>query len=250
MQHSFTAVPGSTSRMPLQTVPSSSSIVLTRVCADAPATASSHPRMRGGTVSSSKFSSQGVQPLPAGSSRLLPLGTIIMPANYKLPPGSLVLPQGNLPGGQLRLALPSQLPVQPPLSHPPTHLHTSAEAAAVSVDGTSAALMIEPAPGGQEEVNAHFSSHLANSNDCAVVTDAAAAADQAVLAVSRGQYLHSSSEAAHAVLPVRAQHGFACGIAAEPQSTNGDGLDTDAVSMTASEGTSTLGKLLLLLQAA
>ena len=242
--------------MPLQTIPSSSSIVLTTVCANA--TGSSHPQqLTASTLSSNKFSSQGVQPLPAGSSGLLPLGTIIMPANDKLPPGSLVLPQGNLPGGQLRLALPSQLPVQPGLGHPPTHLCTSAEAeaaaAAASVHDASAALMIEPAPCGEEEVNAHFSSHLADSHDCAAVPHAAAvAAGQSVQQVSHGQYLQSSSQAAHtaAVMHVRGPQGSACGVAAEPQSTNGDGLETGAVSMTASEGTSMLGKLLLLLQAA
>ena len=202
--------------------------------------------MTGGIVSSNKFSGQGVQPLPAGSCGLLPLGTIIMPANDKLPPGSLVLPQGNLPGGQLRLALPSQLPVQPPLSHPPTQLGDLSEAAA-PVDGGSAAFMTGPAPSGQEEVNACFSCHLTNSNDCVVVPDAAAAADQAVQTVSHSQYLQSSSEAAHtaAVMHARGQRGSACGTTPQPESTAGAGLETDAVSMTASEGTSMLGKLLL-----
>ena len=190
------------------------------------------------------FSRQGVQPLPAGSCGLLPLGTIIMPANDKLPPGSLVLPQGNLFGGQLRLALPSQLPVQPPGSHPPTHLGDLSEAAAASVDGGSAALMIGPAPNGQEDVC--FSSHVKNSNDSVAVPDAAATADQAAQAVSHSQYLQSSSQAAHtaAVMHARGQQGSACGTTAEPQSTGGDGVETDAVSMTASEGTSMLGKLL------
>ena len=57
---------------------------------------------------------------PAG---LLPLGTIILPANHKLPPGSLVLPGGTSAGGSLCLALPRQLSGHLP-SQVPRQLHT------------------------------------------------------------------------------------------------------------------------------
>ena len=136
LMHPLSAGPGSHSLPALQTAPSNSSIIITLASATASADRVGHPghsqqqAPTGGTVSSMEFSHQGVQPLPAGSSCLLPLGTIIMPANDKMPPGSFVLPQGNLPGGQLRLALPSQLPLQLrphlPLSQPPTQLHASA----------------------------------------------------------------------------------------------------------------------------
>lgn len=238
MQHSVSAMPGTSSSIVLQTAPSSSSVVLTAGCADASATESRHPQqMTGCTVTLSKFSIQGVQPLPAGSSGLLPLGTIIMPANDNLPPGSLVLPQGKCPGGQLRLALPGQLPA---LGH--IHLHTSAAAAAASVDGASEALRTKPTLSGQAEVNNLVSSRLAESNVRAVASDAAADAPcQSVQQVSHSQYLQGSTEDAHtaALLHVRGQQGIVCGTAAEP---DGDGLERDAVSMTASEGASMLGE--------
>ncbi len=70
---------------------------------------------------------------PAG---LLPLGTIILPANHKLPPGSLVLPQGTSAAGPLCLALPSQLsghlPSQVP-SQLPSQLHTELPASVTAV---------------------------------------------------------------------------------------------------------------------
>ena len=170
-----------------------------------------------------------------------------MPANDKLPPGSLVLSQGNLPGGQLCLALPSQLPAQALVSHPPIQQHTSAAAAAF-VDDSSAAVMTEPAPSGQEEVSAHFSSHLANSVDGAASPHAAAAAGQSVQKVSHGECLRGRNQATHttAVMHARGQQVSACGTTAEPQCTGVNDLGTDAVSMTASEGTSVLGELLLL----
>lgn len=235
-------MPGASSSMVLQTAPSSSSIVLTAGCANASATESSHPQqMINCTVTLSKFSSQGVQPLPAGSCGLLPLGTIIMPANDSLPPGSLVLPQGNCPGGQLRLALPGQLPA---LGQ--AHLHTSAAAAAMCVDGASVALRTKSAPSGQEEVNNLVSSRLADSNVCAVASDAAAAAP--CQSVQQSQYLQGSTEEAAltaALLHGGGQQELACSMAAGPQSTDGNGLEQDAVSVTASEGTSMLGKQLL-----
>ena len=217
---SFNALPGQTSSGVLQTAPSSSSIILTTGWADASASGSKNPQqVTGCTVSSSGFSNQGVQPLPAGSSGLLPLGTIIMPANDRLPPGSLILPQGSLPGGQLRLALPSQLPVlhpQLPLSQPPTHLHTSASGAAVaSVKGASEALTTKAAPSGQKVALMHV----------------------------RGQQEDQQGSACGpAGVNRRIQQGVS--TAAEPQSTAGADMETDAVSVTVSEGTSVLGKLL------
>lgn len=239
MQHSVSAMPGASSSMVLQTAPSSSSVVLTAGSADASASESRRlQQMIDCTVTLSKFSSQGVQPLPAGSCGLLPLGTIIMPANDSLPPGSLVVPRGKCPGGQLRLALPGQLPALSDI-----HLYTSA---AASVDGASAALKTKPASSGQGEVNALVSSRLAESNVCAVASDAAAAAPcQSVQQDSQGQYVQGSSSKAApttALLHVRSQQGLAYSMTAEPQSTDGDGLDRDAVSATASEGTSMLGK--------
>lgn len=78
---------------------------------------------------------------PAG---LLPLGTIILPANHKLPPGSLVLPQGTSAGGPLCLALPSQLsghlPSQVP-SQLPNQLHTE-----LSASVTAAPSLVKPPP--------------------------------------------------------------------------------------------------------
>ena len=241
MQHSVSAMPGTSSNIVLQTAPSGSSAVLTAGSADDFATENRHPQhMTGCTVTLSEFSTHGVQLLPAGSCGLLPLGTIIMPANDNLPPGSLVLAQGKCPGGQLRLALPGQLPA---LGH--IHLHTSA--AAASVDGASEALRTKPAASGQEGVsNALVSSHLAESDVCAAASDAAAAAPcQPVQQVSHSQYAQGSTEeAAHtaALLHVRSQQGLECGTAAEPQSIDGNGLEQDAVSVTASEGTSMLGK--------
>jgi len=79
---------------------------------------------------------------PAG---LLPLGTIILPANHKLPPGSLVLPQGTSRGGPLCLALPSHmsghLPSQVP-SQLPSQLHTELPASV-----TAAPSLLKPPPG-------------------------------------------------------------------------------------------------------
>ena len=60
-----------------------------------------------------------------GSSGLLPVGSIILPANHNLPPGSFVLPQGASSGGPLCLVLPSQIPAQLPGQPPlqlPSHL--------------------------------------------------------------------------------------------------------------------------------
>ncbi len=78
---------------------------------------------------------------PAG---LLPLGTIILPANHKLPPGSLVLPQGTSRGGPLCLALPSHmsghLPSQVP-SQLPSQLHTELPASL-----TAAPSRVKPPP--------------------------------------------------------------------------------------------------------
>ena len=78
---------------------------------------------------------------PAG---LLPLGTIILPANHKLPPGSLVLPQGTSRRGPLCLALPSHmsghLPSQVP-SQLPSQLHTELPASL-----TAAPSRVKPPP--------------------------------------------------------------------------------------------------------
>ena len=70
---------------------------------------------------------------PAG---LLPLGTIILPANHKLPPGSLILPQGTSTGGPLCLALPNQLSGHLPSQVPcqlPSQLHTEQPASVTAV---------------------------------------------------------------------------------------------------------------------
>ena len=109
--------------------------------------------------------------------------------------------------------------------------------------------MIEPAPSGREAFSARFSSQLVNSNDCAAGQHAAAAAGQSVQKVPHDQHLQSSNQAAHttAVVHARGRQGFACGTTAGPESTGGHDLGTDALSLTASEGTSMLGELLLLL---
>lgn len=222
--------------------------------ADAPAGDSKHPQqVTGCTVSSSGFSNQGVQRLPDGSSGLLPVGTIIMPANDNLPPGSLVLPQGNLPGGQLRLALPSQLPLLQPaphlshLSHPPSQQHTSAAAAAAntSLQDVSTALVDKHAPS-QRQVIALSASHKAQSGSCATAPHGAhAAASQPAQRVSRRQYPHSNHQAAPraASMPVRGKEVY--GMAGKPNSSAADEVETTGVSVTASEGTSILGELLL-----
>ena len=63
---------------------------------------------------------------------LLPLGTIILPANHKLPPGSLVLPQGTSPGGPVCLTLPSHLSGHLP-SQVPSQLQTELPASVTAV---------------------------------------------------------------------------------------------------------------------
>ena len=78
---------------------------------------------------------------PAG---LLPLGTIILPANHKLPPGSLVLPGGTSAGGSLCLALPRQLSGHLPSQVPrqlPTQLHTELPASVTAVPS-----LVKPPP--------------------------------------------------------------------------------------------------------
>ena len=121
----------------LQTAPSSTSFALAMASAASSAVERMHPQLQapaGCTVGSSGLSHHGIQAISAGYSGVLPLGTIIVPANDSLPPGSLVLSRGTLPGGHLRLALPSQLPLQlhPQLccSQPLSQLHTAATTAA------------------------------------------------------------------------------------------------------------------------
>lgn len=215
---------------------------------NAPVGDSKHPQqMTGCTVSSSGIGNQGVQRLPEGSSGLLPVGTIIMPANDNLPPGSLVLPQGNLPGGQLRLALPSQLPLlhpEPHLSHPPSQQHTAA-AANTSLQDVSTALVQKHAPS-QHQVMALSDSHKAQSSSCAMAPHSAhAAATQPAQRVSRRQYSHSNHQAAlrAASMPVRGKR--IRGAAGTPGSSAADEVEADGVSVTVSEGTSILGELLL-----
>ena len=248
------ALPGSTSSATLHTAPSSSSIVATLGAANAPVGESKHPQqLTNCTVSSSGFSNQGVHALPDGASGLLPVGTIIMPANDNLPPGSLVLPQGNLPGGQLRLALPSQLPLLHPeasLTYPPSHRHTSAAVAAAnsSLQDVAAALVAKHAPS-RQQLMAMGDSHKAQSSSCATAPYGAhAAASQPAETVSCSQLPHSNNPQAApraASMPGRGQR--ACGAAAKPGGAAADEVETDGVSVTASEGTSMLGELLLLL---
>ncbi|DBB01925.1 hypothetical protein WJX77_005673 [Trebouxia sp. C0004] len=103
----------------------------------------------GFAVSCSNPSSDAVSeyqgPVGLISTGLLPLGTIILPANHKLPPGSLVLPQGTSPAGPLCLALPSQLSAHLPsqvLSQLPSQLHTELPASVTAVPS-----LVKPPPG-------------------------------------------------------------------------------------------------------
>ena len=99
-------------------------------------------------VSCSNPSSDAVSgyqgPVGLTSAGLLPLGTIILPANHKLPPGSLVLPQGTSPGGPLCLALPSQLSGHLPSQEPsqlPSQLQTELPASVTAVPS-----LVKPTP--------------------------------------------------------------------------------------------------------
>ena len=102
-----------------------------------------------------------------------------MPANDKMPPGSFVLPQGSLPGGQLRLALPSQLPLQLrphlPLSQPPKQLHASARPG----QSNSTASLVEPAsscqPLDDSQLNGREIQSVADVENQSAGTNAAAA---------------------------------------------------------------------------
>lgn len=248
------ALPGPSSSAVLHTAPSSSSIVATTTgCASAPAGESRHPQQVTACTGSSEFSNPGVQPLLDGSSGLLPVGTIIMPANDNLPPGSLVLPQGSLPGGQLRLALPGQLPLlqpEPALSHPLSRLHASAAAAQASLQDATAVLMAKVAPTHQNGAT-HCVSRKAQATSCAAARcSAQAAAHQPLQRVPRRQSPHSNLQGGPEGAPVPGRGQRPYGAAAKLYSTAGNDLEIDAVSVTASEGTSMLGGLLLLQQAA
>ncbi len=178
---------------------------------------------------------------PAG---LLPLGTIILPANHKLPPGSLVLPQGTSRGGPLCLALPSQLSGHLPSQVPcqlPSQLHTELPASV-----TAAPSLLKPptapSPASLNPRSRHVVTHrqlhrpLSSILEHTVGPDGAGASTE-----SHNNGGGRASQAAEHVTEIGPASSIALGSGTERCGTALLQLPEEAVSLAMSESTSLQG---------
>ncbi len=196
-----------------------------------------------------------------GASGHLPLGTIILPANHRLPPGSFVLPQGTSPGGPLRLALPSHLSAQLPTQLPtqlPSQPHTAA------IPPAAAAALVKPVPSLSSASAASRNRHLVTLRQlhrplgCLLepqqIAESESAAGNAVATVTDGNGDRHASPAVQHAAELCSRHAPGQQAATDVEGAEGGcnsgphGVAASAItgggSLVASEGTSMQGERL------